>query len=263
MNILRLKESVVVSGMDIFGRRSQIKFFPFNLPGWYWRCGSEIVPITLDIALCNPRRITLKYKDYCLEIYEHIGALRWTGLDGVVIESPRLPPYHGRTGELWHALKPFCRETGEKALWIKPSNVCDEITSREGCRSVSLESLDSEGLSISVSIEIEGLGNQVKNCELPMALDNVFDAHTLGWPSRLYYFSKLAGIIGWPHHKNIAWAQTSTQEGLLDKISLHRIGDLLGALSLITHDHLVSGRIISHRGGHRLDMDMINKIEMH
>lgn len=259
MDLLRLINPIVVSGRDFFGRTAEIRFSPSDLPGWHWKCGSEIVPITSDIASYSPRRITLRYKNHLLETYEHIGALRWTGLDGIVLESSKLPPYHGRTKELWHALKPSCRNTREKVPWIKPSNICAETMPDSDSRSVSLAPFDRK-LIVLVIVKIKGIGTRIRSCELPSSLENVFGAYTLGWPSQLYHFSKLAGLFGWPHHENIEWAQANTRESLLDKISLHRTDDLLGALSLITHDHLVSGKVISYKGGHRLDMGMVKKL---
>jgi hypothetical protein len=259
MNLLRLIESVVVFGRDIFGRMARIKFSPLNLPGWHWKCGSEVIPITSDIASYNPRRITLRYKDHLLEIYEHIGALRWTGLDGVLIEASKFPPYHGRIAELWHALRPFCEETDRSVPWVRLDKICTGTVIGNRDRSVSLSPADHK-LAVAVILEIKGLGEKTFSCELPMLLDEVFEAHTLGWPSRLFHFSRLAGLLGWPHHKHIEWAQENSCDGLLEKTCLHRTGDLLGALSLITHDHLVSGRVVSNRGGHRIDMDLLRRI---
>jgi hypothetical protein len=261
MNRLRLLKPVVVKGKDIFGRNSWIKFSPtpHNQRGWYWKCRNEItIPINSDIARHRPRRITLEYKGNFLEMYEHIGVLRWTGLDGVVIESAKFPPYHGRTAELWDALKKSCKKTRGEVPWIRPAKSYRVIHKKDK-RSISITPVD-QGLIIIIILGAEVLGPKKTNYELPMPLDEVFKTYTLGWPFYLYYLSKLLGMLGWPHHKCLEWAQTNSREDLLTKISLHRLGDLLGGISLITHDHLISAKVISNRGRHKLDMDMIEKI---
>jgi hypothetical protein len=253
---------VVVSGRDFFGRMSQIKFSPFYLPGWHWKCGREIVPINSDIACCKPRRITLQYKEYILDMYEHIGALRWTGLDGVVIESSSMPPYHGRVKELWDALKPFIAETKEEVPRIRPRMHCSVMIFEKNDRGRGLSvSPTNDRLIFRIFIEIEGMGKE-NNYEFPMALEEVFGAYTIGWPPQLYYLSKSVALFGWPHHKQIEWTQENTREIFLEKVSLHRLADLLGGLSLITHDRLVSAQVISIRGGHKIDMDLIKMIQI-
>lgn len=259
MDLLELIQPVVVSGRDIFGRKSQITFAPYDFPGWHWKCGNEVVPINSSIALCNSRRITLVYKEFRLEIYEHIGALRWTGLDGIIIESPKFPPYHGRTKELWDALKPFCQKTGNQGVWVKPLEGCLVIGADDASRKVSFEPLDGK-LIISVILKIKKLGERVEEYELPMLLEEIFEAHSLGWPPYLYYVSKLAKAFGWPHHENVGWVQKNTADILLEKICRHRLVDLLGALSLVTHEHFLSGRVVSYKGGHAIDLGMINRM---
>jgi hypothetical protein len=260
MDLLRLTRPVAVSGRDMLGRKAQIRFLPLDMYGWHWKCGNQVVPITSDIASSNSRRITLQYKGHLLEIYEHIGVLRWTGLDGVAIESARMPPYFGRARELWQALEPFCKKTGEKIPWIQ---LCGDYsgTACVNGRNVTL-SPGGNGLTIKIFIDFKDLGEKTSTYGLPMPLGEIFEARTLGWPSCLYYPSKLVGLLGWPHNGKAEWAQENSRQELLEKIALHRAGDLLGALSLITHDRLVSGKVISLKGGHKLDIGMIKKIRL-
>lgn len=260
MNRLKLfVPAVTVHGQDIFGRNARIKFSAYEKTGWHWQCGNEVVPITSDLASYQNRRITLRYKTYVLEIYEHIGALRWTGLDGIIVKSPKFPPYFGRVAETWNTLRPCCKKTGDKISWVIPREACFHA---EGDRSISISPNGLDELIMSIFLDIKGIGSNVTTYKMPSPLDSIFEARALGQPNYFYYLSKFLRFWGWPHHENATWKQKDSPEELLQKISLHRVTDLLGALSLVTHDRLVSGETVSIKGGHRIDIEMIKKLQL-
>jgi hypothetical protein len=251
--------TVIIHGQDIFGRNARIKFSACEKPGWYWRCGNEVVPITSDLASYQSRRITLRYKTCVLEIYEHIGALRWTGLDGIIVESPKFPPYFGRVAEIWNTLRPCCKETGDKLSWVRPRETCFHS---EGDRCVYISPNGLDELIMSIFLDIKGIGLDATTYKMPGPLDDIFEARALGRPDYFYHISKFLRFWGWPHHESATWKQELSPEELLQKISLHRTTDLLGALSLVTHDQLVSGEVVSIKGGHQIDIGMIKKLQL-
>lgn len=265
MQLLALQKSVTIYGEDFFGRPAYIKFHPCEKPGWYWlyKPGREPVPISKEIAFCNLRRITLKYARQSLEIYEHIGVLRWLGLDGVVIESSRFPPYHGRAYELWEALKPLCKPNGEKIKWLKPQNPEIGICS-EKKRYVEFGFHGRSDLDLQIIIDHPKIGRKECFYSLPgNGIKKILSAPTLGKPACLYYFSKICGLLKiWPHHNCLTWPQAVSNGELLNNIIKHRLADLLGALSLLSNEGLPLGRLVSYCGGHEADINLIKKIRL-
>ena len=114
-------------------------------------------------------------------------------------------------------------------------------------------------LEIHIIVDFPGLGRVERQYLLPLqSLDLILKARTLGWPPHWYYPSAIGGALGlWRHHKWIAWPQTCAADDLLEEIANHRAGDLLGALSLVFHDKLLSGKIISHCAGHWADAQLL------
>ncbi|MFA6383535.1 MAG: hypothetical protein WCX17_03870 [Parcubacteria group bacterium] len=262
MKRLRLSKPVTVSGEDFFGRKAKITFYPCYNPGWHWMCGNELIPIASDLVVGDRRRITLGYKKHRLEIYEHIGAIRFTGLDYIAIQSSTWPPYFGRIAEYWEALKPHCVEGDGNIPWIIPRGQIRSTSYKDDSRFVEISPRLFGGLYAFVKVDMSEIGSEYVICELPGKLTDFFSAYTLGWPSWLYYPSTLADkILGWSHHERITWQNNNAKEELLKKIALHRVGDLLGALSLISHVDLISGEVISHRGSHKLDVAIVKDMK--
>jgi len=204
----------------------------------------------------------LGYGKHRLEIYEHAGALRWTGLDYIAIQSSKWPPYFGRIAELWNALEPYCVEGEGNIPWIVPCGQIRSTSLEDDSRFIEISPRLFNGLYLLVKIDMPGIGNITKKLELPGDLTDCFSALTLGWPSCLHRLSLVAKkIIHWPHHEHIVWQREMSKENLLKEIVLHRTADFLGGLSLASHDKLVSGDVISQKGNHWLDVSILRDIQ--
>lgn len=57
----------------------------------------------------------------------------------------------------------------------------------------------------------------------------------------------------------LAWPTERPVPELLDELVNHRLLDLLGTLAMIDHRRLPAGRVVSIRGGHALDVQLITK----
>jgi hypothetical protein len=260
MKRLRLSKPVTVVGKDILGRKAKTTFYPCHNPGWHWMCEGELIPINSKLVVGTRRRITLGYKKYRLEIYEHLGAIRFTGLDYIAVQSSQWPPYFGRIAEFWESLKPHCVDGDGEVPWTEVDGAHRGVYLPNSGHPRSLQITPDlrEKLDIIVEIDIPEIGHKTITCSLPSDLSEFFNAYTLGWPSWLYYPSTLANkILDWSHHERITWQKNNINCQLLKKVALHRVADLLGALSLISHVHLISGEVISYRGSHRLDVAII------
>ncbi|MDD5110744.1 MAG: hypothetical protein PHI63_06065 [Patescibacteria group bacterium] len=264
MQQLRLKDTVTVRGPNLLGRQSSITFSPIENIGWFWLNDDTHRPIPICATLVSgrTRRITLCLNGTRLEIYEHIGALAWTGLTGVAIRSDRFPPYYGRIGEFWHALQPHCQPVSGEAHWQTPHEAV-HVTSDDGQRFIDFlpHTTGTPTLTAVISVDFPGLGRARQRYTLATAdVERGFDTHTLGWPPHWYWVSRLAPRILWPHHRHINWPHDNDRQTMLQSILDHRFGDLLGTLSLLGDGSLIAGEVTSHCAGHRLDIQLVRRL---
>jgi hypothetical protein len=254
MKRLILKKTVSVEGADYFGRPSFIEFSPTDRQGWYWqpRPGSTLLPITAKLASDKPRRLVLVDGSERLEVWEHVGSLRFLGLDGIVVRASTHLPYFGRPHELWQQLKPWCEPDGSNLPWHK---IADVGYQKNGNSHVQICPGNS-GLKIEVDIDYAGLGSKCLCFRLPDDdLEQIFKAHTIIYPIWLYWPARL-----WLHRDKVNWPQNMAIDDLLAEVARHRLGDLLGALSLSVHTGLPAGRVYSYRAGHKLDLDLVKSL---
>lgn len=266
MERVRLLKPVTVAGVDIFGRSAKILFSPVNSSGWFWKNGENYFAITSSLATCMPRRICLQNDRQKLEAYEHVGPLRWTGLDGILVESNNFPPYFGRSLELWEELKPFCFLTKEKVSWSTVIASVKVAHADNASRWLEMRpSIDGRPcLKITVIVDYPGIGSKERIYQFPgsgQLLKKIIMARTLGWPRWLYYLSHYGPTSLWFHHHRIAWPQQYSSDVILGHILNHRAADLLGALSLFSNQGLLAGEIFSHCAGHEADIGLIHKIQ--
>ena len=261
MHPLQLRKRVAITGKDFFGRDAWIIFEPYDAPGWYWKYhpDEEPVQISADLFQHRPRRVALVHENAVLEVFEHIAALRWTGLvDGVCISSSTHPPFFGRTQELWEAIKPKCEFiTSQEVAWCTPSFPPASGFSRRG-GITRIDSADHKLLRVKIVCYYDGLGEQALSVELPNpgALAVALMVYTPGWPLWLYYVSLIAKTLGWSHHKRIVWPQRDGDNAreVLDKFLWHRLQDLLGMLAFAHPTALLAGFVESSSSGHEADI---------
>jgi len=261
MQKISLVKEVLISGPNLFGRPAFIRFTPCSAPGWYWDVGTNIVPINNQLVRIKKNRLVLQYQDNNLNVAEHILALRWTGLDSVIIEASAWPPYFGGMLKLWQAIEPNLTATNQQIPWLK---IIEEKSVSTGKRSIRWASNKTPGLKIKIAVDFPKFGCLTKSFQLPSPeLAGNFSAKPLAvnsynafWPA----LSRAAAKTGlWPHHKNLIWPTERPVPELLDELVNHRLLDLLGALAMIDHCRLPTGRVISIRGGHALDVQLITK----
>jgi len=266
---LLLKNDVIIQGRSYWGRRTWMRFSPHpdGLPGWYWRPtpGAKAVPVTSKLVRAKLRRMEISHQGKSFQIWEHIGALRWTGLDSVIVESERPhPPYHGRPHEKWLQLKLHCQETDEFIPWVTVKEPVRFVDPENVSRVVKIDPLkDERTLRAYISIDYPGLTPHKMTFELPgNPLEPLFEWQTQGFPLWLYGVSKAASHIRlWHSHHKIEWVQEapSREEGVR-RWTVHRFIDILGALSLVSHEGLFAGHVFSHKGGHGTDVGLLQKI---
>lgn len=300
----RLVKEITVQGKNFWGLRSQLTFapMPHGEPGWFWRPAPDENPVPIDVhcAAVQKRRISLAYQGErgtrYLHCYEHIGVLRFTGIDGVIVSVKGFPagwpPHHGRALELWQAISLHCKDTEEGISWILiPDAETDEsgtlargLTGIDGFRSdgstgfTGLRPNEAGRLSIVVHCDYPGINKGAlyrcithssetdekesarERLETP-DLKDCLAAYPIGFPKRLYYLSLLASIVlRWPHHNRTVWSQKHNYAETMELSLLHRAGDLLGALSLVSHTALPALHAVSYLSGHEPDLDAVKQL---
>ncbi len=275
MNVLkplRLGQTVSVRGSDFLGRDGCICFRPAPNPrdlSWEWVTKKKAARVRVGpgIVDVSSRRIQLKHDDEHLNVWEHVGILKYFGLMSVSVSSTEWPPYHGRSLELWHAVKDHCWEDGrsEIPLYTVKRPVRFEYPSLRGGHKAFTEIWPTNDacVDMEVSASFSGLGTGGKSFSTnsTKSLEDMCSARALGWPSWLYHPSKVADWLHlWPHHRTVAWKQNCRNPSVLFSETLtHRAQDILGALSLLCGDGLFVGRIISVCSGHEADIQAILK----
>jgi UDP-3-O-acyl-N-acetylglucosamine deacetylase len=262
MKKLRLNESVTVKGYDLFGRKSSITFRPSEQPGWWWDNNGKVIPIDRKIVKLKKNQLILEKNGQKLHTIEHILVLRWLGLDGVIIQSDSWPPYHGRPQEIWDSLKPKTSPVAEEVKWGQ--HLCFKHVHHDDNRTVQFCPGLSKGLSLKIICDFPKFGRREKwfmiSQEGDPILEKCLGARALACNSRSIIIQSISGFLYhlglWRHHHCLAWPNIR-QESLLDELVSHRLIDLLGALAMLNKNWLPAGIIISHKGGHALDLELI------
>lgn len=292
----RLEKEVKVEGKNFWGLRSRLTCTPteHGEPGWFWRPApdEDLVPIDVRCATVQKRRISLAYQGErgarYLHCYEHIGVLRFTGIDGVIISVKGFPagwpPHYGRAFELWQAISRHCKDTEEGVPWISiPDATADDdgrlvegLTGIDGLWSdrspgfTGLRPNSKEGrLTVLVRSDYpsvnrwtlyHSVANGYEELETP-DLRDCLSAYTPGFPKRLYYVSLLARFfLRWPHHGRTVWSQKHDYAETINLWAWHRECDLLGVISLVSHTALPALHAVSYLSGHEPDLDAVKRL---
>lgn len=268
---LRLREPVMISGRDIFSRKAYIEFWPIGgIPnGWWWEYEEgEVIPIDFTIAQNRARRIVLCHKNAVLDMWDHIGSLRFTGLDGIVIKigPGNYVPYFTNPMEYWNKLKDFCVSVCEDVKWFKIKNPVEiNLDNQQGSIKVAPIKNEFEVLDVKIMVNFPELEPAETSLFFPfqseLSLEKIFSARTPGMPKWVFYLSR---IFWWPHHDKVLWPYNNGDDGygISKEIANHRLGDFLAAWSLLSHEGFVATRISSHMAGHREDIELLKKIEI-
>jgi len=268
MKALHLSKPVAICGPNYFGPSSTITFSPHKESGWWWRMhDGSLVAIDYKIASLNKRRITLESPRQRLEVWEHIGCLRFVGLDAIVIESDTWPPHFGHAGGLWEQLKPHVDEAGYHVplCGVATDVACMEHSATQNKSVTWCTVSNAHQLTIEVYINYKGLGEYRHNFTVNLngdterVFDQILHAPSQGWPMWLRPIQQTLNLAGLgPVWESVNWPQDCTSTSTaLHLFALHRIQDILGAMSLVDAKRLPTGQVTSHCAGHRHDLAMI------
>jgi hypothetical protein len=213
------------------------------------------------------RRIRLICPGRKLEVFEHIGILRWVGLNAIVLSSDPWPPHFGNGLPLWEALRTHCQKDLSKTIswqtvvdpvkWVYPNL-------RGGKKGFTqIFPVNEQKLYLDVTFSYRPYGEITVNMVLPDELDKleeVFKYPAQGTSAFLHKFLfRATSHFGWPKRSTITWPQDHSKEELMRRFVLHRVLDLLGGLSLLCGEGLFAGRVVSRYSGHQADIEAARK----
>lgn len=268
MHPIRLKseKTITIQGPNLWGFKSRLMFSP--LPpdyGWMWR-NNRLFFISINPSIVDnkARRTRLYFEGKKLQIFEHIGVLRWFGLCGVSVTSSSWPPYYGRSFEFWQAIKHLCEEDTSKEInWYtlrKPVRWTYPKLRNNQTAFTEIRPNTKKELKMEITCSYPGMGVWTNYFSFPnnKELEELCAVYNQGWPPILYYLLKIPSFFGWPHHKTAVWIQKHGK-GLttLEQFVNHRAADLLGSLSLLCRDGLLSASVTSICSGYKADIKTI------
>ncbi len=272
MNIYRrvLTKEVRVSGPNFLGFKSEIAFVPMDKPGWYFlvkdKNGTEqAIPIDYKIALSKFGTIQIKYENHEMDTYEHLGVLRFLGIDGVGIRKlskSKWIPYLGGADAFYKQLSDYLKITGELIPRIEPK-MQSEWQYPGKNRFVQI--IPSIYLRLKVSAQWEPFPRhydsiQINEGSRDFLIEKVLPAKPQGYPSKRYHAAKIASFFGWPNFNNITWPKDLSPQEFSYQCWLHRVQDQLGGLSLVDHMSLPTGMCMySYDAGHKGDLEALKK----
>ncbi len=266
-----LKQKVSITGTNFLGKESTIVFSPVNVKGWYLKAIDKKnnqmyrVPIDYKIASCKTGRISITKYNSEITCWEHIGPLRYAGIDSIEIylEKGSWPPYF-TTKELYDQLLPYLIETNEKIHFAKTLYNTEKYHNKN--KKVFTKINKSHSFSLTVRAGWPGLKEKQETFIFDdnfqkILLEKIFPARPQGYPHYRYYFAKVIKKLGWKNFYKVSWLkETNNIEKTSDEWFYHRVLDNLGALSLGHHKFLLSIHGITHFAGHKIDMGAMEKI---
>ncbi|MFZ2072624.1 MAG: hypothetical protein WA101_01735 [Minisyncoccia bacterium] len=275
MNRRILTRDVTVPGPNFFGTKSSITFVPVEEPGWFLLVGEgeklQKIPIDHRIASYCSGRIKISFNSTEINIWEHIGALRFLGIDGIGVKVPvgsKWPPYLGGAAAYYKELVPYIKTIDEKIPEIKIRGCSSWRDLSKIERIVFIAetangSMQNRSLILDVSAQWKpfpedhiwlNVGEESRD----FLINEVFQSKPQGYPLSRYYAAKTASFFGWPNMKYISWANDfKSPEEFAHQCCLHRVQDFLGGLSLASHFALPKGSAYSLNGGHKGDLRVV------
>ena len=282
MRELRLTEKVTITGKNLFGKTSQLSFSPLPpyvpkdlCTSWLWRPSARnptFIPIDLRNVEYQRRRLRLQNNARHLEIIEHIMPLRWIGIGPLVVEGCGWTPYYGRPYEYFETLESSLQETGREVVWQMPQIPVYFKHKDALCGYSEFIPQDPRlppELRLKVTVRYPQVGQITVQRTFPSQHEFLMEdlrAYTQGLPHFLYYLSAFGHVSRlWKHHRHVEWyygrkSSDRHKRATLHVFASHRISDLLGALALLSPTELIGGTVTSFFGGHKSDLEFINRM---
>lgn len=257
----KLIKPISLEGDDFWGKPAKITFVPANQKGWFLQTKKDgVIPIDFRIAKRRKGRIDLESGGTILSVYEHIGALRFAGIDGVrIITETRWPPYLGGMMGYLPAflLSEYTKDDGIIST-IKPKrraeyNSYNTLQSQTAIRPATRLCLTVQAQWKPLPHYVETFATEELSEEQWMEIWNAKPQGTL-------LRKRIARFLHWPNMNYVAWIDSfNSKEEAAYAWWLHRVQDILGCLSLASHTSLPVLKYESFCAGHKEDLEVLKQ----
>lgn len=262
----KLKKEVTIRGINIFLQNASITFLPAGKQGWYLRTLTHgNVPIDHRIARHREARIQLHCGDTTLNIWEHIGALRFLGIDEVVVVvHNKWPPFlGGMKGYYPEFLKEGVLEECGILPTIKPLQYRDYETFNHVLASTKISPADTLELQVWARWgTLPWYKEHFVMEKIPLdQWEEIWNSVPQGWlRGRNALLSLGVRLLKKNVSENIAWIKNfKTLEETSRAWGYHRVQDIFGCLSLCSHIALPAMQFNSYCAGHREDLVIVKE----
>ncbi len=257
----KLIKEITVTGKNFLRQESSITFLPAGRPGWWLRTKDKgDVPIDHRIARHREGRIQLHCGGTTLNVWEHIGALRFMGIDGVVVVvNNKWPPFLGGM----RGYRPYFTQKGVTVddgvlPTIKPKKYDEYESFNHILSSTSIS--PSEKLVLRVKARWGDLPWYSEDLVIEELSDDlwekIWNSKPQGWhKGRSLFFTLLIRLFKNLNNEEVAWIKDfpDTQSASYGW-GLHRVQDILGCASLCSHIALPIMLYGSYLAGHKEDL---------
>ena len=271
MNRKILTEPVRVTGTNLTWGNAWVLFepMPHGQSGIFWKLPTSVkneykyIPIDWRIAKCSKKyhNVYLEHDLHRLYIYEHIAALRYDGYDGFSICGTEWPPYETTANykEKLNA-KTLITEDHIPFFRFEKPHKLSFVTEDKLYRSIEIKPTDKLHTNVEAHVKYKKLEIDHGAMEIVTndLIETIFPVGPQGiWPD-YYYFSK---FLGMQYHKTVVFPKNEKDKKLLaKKFVWHTMLDRLGDISLLSHNMLLSGEIISYCSGHEMALELVKQI---
>jgi hypothetical protein len=263
MKQIILKEPVTpILGKNPFGGEAWIMFEPMpnGERGIFWKIPTskkntyKYIPIDYRIAkISKLHNIYLQYGKKKLFIYEHIGALRFTGLDSIAISASTWPPYL-TSGTMFEKIMEHAEITNNEVPYLSFINSYGPLSLRENglYKFVEIRPANHEVTKLNVSIDYKKLSvkGRARRTVTDELIAEIFPVGPQGISNLFKFISRLFNL---EYHKIVVWPDEEiSPDELQRKFLSHTMVDRLGEISLFSHYMLPSCEIKTQCAGHRM-----------
>ena len=239
---------------------------PAEEPGWFWRAGGDLVPLSPKIIHANHnfvgRFLELRHKGCVLRIPEHLMFLRCMGLDGIVFEvtDSKWLPGDGTTQSYLNALRPHMKKEGVLERYTLPKGTGIFKGTNEAFVHYFGPSHD---LTVSITVDYSWKGKRhPKSAQylFPRDFQVVSGIRTQGWPPRNHWLAVVAHKLRLNAHLNsVVWPQKNPD--WVEQYNKHRALDFAAYLSFLAPvGTMLTGTFVSYKAGHRHDKLLVDTL---
>ena len=264
--VFGLKGEAAFKGVGIHsGAPSEVLVAPFERPGLFFSLGGGVYPVESASADGTARGTTLTFPDgsRVMTVEHLLGALAGLGIWSALltVSGPEIPAMDGSAGAFAEALIPL-REPG---LEVTPIAVAREVVFGDP-RGGYIGVIPSERFEIACSISYDpsAIGTQLYEGSVSgdVFAEQIAPARTFVLASEIEGIRERGLGLGGSADNVLVIGDCDPTSSLKYRVPSepvrHKVLDLIGDLATLGRP--LKGRVIAHRAGHRMHLELVRRI---